>query len=415
MAFHQSLDVLLPYALAAGLGGLIGLERERHRHEKNVLAGVRTYPMVALTGLLATALGDELGSAILVSVAALVVGAFALQMYWVRQAHGTLGLTSPVALFATYFVGVLVGVGREFEAIVFGLALALLLFTRDRLHRLAEVMTPQEMEGALYFLILAFVLYPILDPEPVLNALRLRQILLVVLLVSLISFVSFLALRRYGSQYGLAFSGFLGGLVNSEATTASLAQIHRLRKGLRTPALAGILLASGTMFLRNLAIAAIADHTLRLAQALVLPLLVPSLVYLMWALVVSRKPAEETSEPLVIQSPFAFRPAFKFAFWFAAVSLATYYLINSQLTWGIYAAALGGLVSAAAVVASMGALVNTGAAPLDAAATTAALACLVSASNKPFIARLGSWELSRRILPATTVAIVVGGVLLATI
>lgn len=411
----ELVDLLLPVALALGLGAVIGLERERHRPDKVVLAGVRTYPLVSLSGLLAALLSQELEVSSLVSVGAFIVGGFALLMYWVRQAHGVTGLTSPLALFATYFIGVLVGVDRWFEAIVTGLAIALLLFTKERLHRLAEVMSPQEMEGALYFLVLAFILFPIAPVDPVdpWGLLRVRSILLLVLLVSLMSFLSFLVMRRWGGAYGLPFSGFVGGLVNSEATAANLAQLQRQRPGLRHAAYLGVLLATATMFVRNLVIAAIADPDLRLLRSIWLPMALPPLVFLVWA-VAQMPDGRSTRSVLRLESPFAFKPAFLFAFWFTLVSVATLLIarIPGLESYGVYVAALGGFASAGAVVASMAALVAAEQVPLAAAAATAVLASLLSASNKLLITRLSDPSLARRLLLPVAAGLFVGAVAL---
>lgn len=406
---QANLDALLRLALALGLGALIGIERERHHVEKSVLAGIRTYPLVSLSGYLAVIIGLDLGEgAIIVAVGATAAAGFALSMYWVRQRQGILGLTSPISLFAAYFVGVLVGVGRDGEAIAAAVAITLLLFTKQRLHQLAHVLTPQEMEGALYFLVLGFILYPILPTEPIdpLGLLELRNALLLVLLVSLLSFVSFLALRRYGAKHGLPFSGLLGGLVNSEAATLSLARIHKARDDINESALAGILLANATMFVRNLVIVAIADPSLRLAQAILWPMIGASVVYALWALRSLRKESDEPVS-LELKSPFAFRPAFVFAFWFTAIGIAT---VSLQRWAGIgeagtYVAALGGLVSAGAVAASLGTLVTTGNASVPVAAQTVVLASLISAMGKVPIVRFATRNLARRLVAPTGVAV----------
>lgn len=413
MAFDApSLEILAKLGLALGLGAIIGLERERHRKERDVLAGVRTYPLISLSGLAAAELANRFEEGLLISVGAFVAGSFAIMMYWVRQRLGHVGLTSPIALYVTYFVGVLTGLGRTGEAIVAGLAIALLLFTKERLHHFAEVMTPQELEGALYFLVLALILYPILPADPVdpWNALRLQNVLLIILLVSIISFLSFLILRRWGGTYGLPFSGALGGLVNSEATTVSLAAVAAKRKTLHNAAYVGVLLCTGTLFVRNLAIAVIADPSLAFARELALPLLWGTLTYVLWA-VPSLRAASPTETDLRLESPFAFRPAFKFAFWFAFVSFLVVLLgrMPGVGNAGYYIAALGGLVSAGAVTASMGALVAHGTAPPDVAVQSALLASLVSAANKPIFARFAGAPFAGRLWAPTILGILVAG------
>ncbi len=71
-------DLALRFAVALGLGMLIGLERERSKSEEGG-AGVRTFALIALTGAIAGYLGNTLGLdalalAIFFAVAALIVG-----------------------------------------------------------------------------------------------------------------------------------------------------------------------------------------------------------------------------------------------------------------------------------------------------------------------------------------------------
>ena len=53
-------DLALRFAVALGLGMLIGLERERSKSEEGG-AGVRTFALIALTGAIAGYLGKNLG------------------------------------------------------------------------------------------------------------------------------------------------------------------------------------------------------------------------------------------------------------------------------------------------------------------------------------------------------------------
>lgn len=408
-------QALFHILLALGLGALIGVERERHRGEQQVLAGVRTYPLVSLTGAIAGQLATATQQPLLVSIGAFVVGGFALFMFWVRQRLGTTGLTSPIALFTTYFIGVLVGYGFAFEAIVAGVAVTFLLFTKERLHHLAKVLTPKEMEGALYFIVIAFILYPITPPDPIdpWGLFPLRVFLLIVILVSAFSFLSFLALRKWGTRRGFLFAGFLGGLVNSEAVTASLTQQVRRHPRLEDAARHGILLATSTMFLRNLLIGAIADPSLALLQLILIPLLGPFLLLSVWTLL-SPSRTDGTDSKVAVESPFALRPAFKFALWFGLVSVVTLAMtrIPSLGEEVILVTALGGFVSAGAVTASMGSLVYTGNADPQLAALTAILASLVSLTNKVVITNTSAPRLAWRLLLPMLSAVIVGALLL---
>lgn len=384
------LDFAISMAIALGIGALIGLERERHREARTVLAGVRTYPLVALAGALFAHLGDTLDSGFYIAVGAVVFGGFALVLYWVRHTLGLHGLTSPIALFVTYIAGALIGLGFQLEGIIAGVATAVLLFTKTRLHRIAEVMTEEEMSGALQFIIVAFILFPLITDQPLdpWGILNLRRLLLIVIFVSGISFISFLTLRVIGPDRGLSVSGLLGGLINSEATTGGLAHVARQRPNLQSNAIEGILFTNGTMLLRNLLIAAFVDPSLRFAR-IIAPALVGMLIVQIAVALYKRPPLRGEGEDIRLGNPFAIMPALKFALVFLllqAVSIGLRHIPGAGEA-GVMLTAVGGLVSSAAVVASVGTLVADGQVSLSLAGMTAILAIIVSTLNKLLLTR----------------------------
>lgn len=411
-------DFLARMGVALAIGALIGLERERHREARTVLAGIRTYPLVALAGTLFAHMGTFLHAPAYIGIGAAVFGIFAVVLYWVRHTLGLHGLTSPIALFVTYTAGALIGLGFILEGVIAGVATAVLLFTKTRLHRLAEVMTEEEMAGALQFIIVAFILFPLIANEPIdpWGVLNPNRVLLIVIFVSSISFVSFLAMRMIGPQRGLAVSGLLGGLVNSEATTGSLAGIAKDRKDLEANAIEGIQLTNATMLLRNLIIAAFVDPTLHFAAAVAVPLIGMFIVQTGFALY-HRPPTGGETEAIRLGNPFAIRPALKFALVFLVLQAVAIGLREIPGTGeaGVIITAVGGLVSSAAVVASVGILVADGQLSLPLAALTAVLAVVISTLNKLLLTRSIHPPLEPRIRSRFLTPAVAGLLLLVTL
>ena len=108
---------------------------------------------------------------------------------------------------------------------------------------------------------MAFILYPVMPEKQFFGLVNLRYAILIVILVSLISFSSYVLLRKYGTKRGICYSGFLGGFVNSEATTAALAGLSKRAEDMADPVLTGILLCNISMLIRNLVLALIVDPT----------------------------------------------------------------------------------------------------------------------------------------------------------
>lgn len=389
-------DFFLDFLIAAAVGGLVGVEREHRADDAMVIAGVRTFPLISISGFLVALLAQETGSPFV--VAAGVAGAFGLSFMFIQARHrlGFSGFTTPAVLVVTFLLGILIGYGYRFEGVVVGVAATFLLVTKQRLHRFAQYLDEQEILSALQFVTVVFILLPLtatLSP-PVLEQDWIGRgalldpflILTIVVFVSTISFVSLLVMRQVGPRRGLEFSGLLGGLVNSEATTASLAQRSKEEPSLLSPVIVGALLATTMMLLRNLAIAAFADPGFDLVLGM-LPFMLPAFLVgglFAWHL------GSKHGEPIPgirVKNPFAVGPALQFAGVYLAVSLLTTLAQTSLGDAGVYVAALGGFVSAGAVVASLASLHAAGGVGLGVAISTAVLANAASVAGKLFILR----------------------------
>jgi len=404
------LDFVFRMAVALGIGGLVGIEREHGREDQLVVAGVRTFPLIALSGFLlswvAFILNDPIVAGVLIAIGILTFGAVALSLFLIRSWRGVTGLTTPVAVVVVFLAGVLVGQEYVFEAVLVGLATTFLLVTKRRLHAIAQVLSDREILAALELITVAVILLPLsvdFRPPPPWEEYIGRErvvdpfwILLIALIISAISFGSFLVIRQVGAQRGVRFSGAFGGLANSEAATASLVELAKANPPLVGAATSGILVANGTMLVRNLIVAVLADPTLTVASIVALPLL--ALAALSALLIRNEKGAEMPSADAKLQmaSPFALGPAFKFALIFAAVSAAAYF-VESLGEGGAIATAIGGFVSSAAVTGSVAALVFTGHLNLWVAALTILLASTLSTFNKLLIAQIGSRAVAERL------------------
>ena len=396
------------FLVSAAIGGLIGIEREHRDDGLPVIAGVRTFPLISVGGFLTAAMAATVNSSILLAAGLIGIFALACMFIWMRVSVGQTGITTPVTMVVTFLLGIAVGYGFVFESVVVAVATTALLVTKKRLHRFAQVLEEDEILSALQFITLVFILLPLTaswEGDPLdygwLGRGKLVDpyvILLVSVLVAGISFASLVAMRQIGPHRGIPFSGLMGGLVNSEATTAGLAHRAREDPSLAGAAVMGSLLASTTMLARNLAIAAFADPSLRFAIGLAPFLLAIAII----GAAISYRARVSRGEPgaaVRVKNPFAVMPALKFALFFAIVSIVVRFATQSLGDVGVYIAALGGFVSAGAVIASLGSLAATGAIPLDLALRTALLATAASVGGKLLILRYIHEETYRRALP----------------
>ncbi|MCE5296546.1 MAG: MgtC/SapB family protein [Euryarchaeota archaeon] len=389
--------------LAIGTGALVGLEREHQKDETSRLAGLRTFALISLFGFLSAYLAflnPDYGLMVIIGIP--VVGAFALLLAYIKFKKDSPGMTTPAAMLVTFFSGVLVGYDLLFEAAVITVATTFLLLSRKRTHNLANVLDDDELVGALEFLTIVVILFPLtyyLNLESPLDVLNrggiadLNYILLLVVFVSGISFISFLIIRKEGANRGIEFSGLLGGLINSAATTASMCNLVKDRRDLASKAATGIYLATGVMMARNLIIIAFAEPDMSTAIIVAPALLFAAAITLALGFIGNEKNGDSTK--VEMKSPFAIGPAIKFALLIFVLSILTYAADQYVGSGVVYFSAIAGLISSAAVAASLGGLVTIGEISSRVAAETLMLATTFSVIGNLLIIRTMSPEVEK--------------------
>ena len=133
------------------------------------------------------------------------------------------GLTTELALFATYLIGVEASRWPGLGA-ASGVALAVLLAARSQLHRFAtRWLHERELHDALMLAALALIVVPLIPNEPLpwLAGVRLRPLGSLVLVILLLQAGGHVALRLFGARLGLLACGFFGGFVSSTMTIAT--------------------------------------------------------------------------------------------------------------------------------------------------------------------------------------------------
>ncbi len=239
--------------VALGGGLLIGLERERRKGSGpgREPAGVRSFTLAAMTGALAQVLQQPL----LVAAGALLVLMLVGVAYWHSRQHDRdPGLTTELALFITYLVGVL-SVQQPAWGAGAAVIVAALLFSRERLHRFAtRALTDAELHDALLLAALALVVLPLLPAQPMawLAGLEPRTLALLIVLILGLQGAGHVALRLFGPRAGLALSGLFSGFVSSTATVASMGARSRAETSLRPACEAGAMLSTAATWVQAL-------------------------------------------------------------------------------------------------------------------------------------------------------------------
>jgi uncharacterized membrane protein (DUF4010 family) len=353
------LTVLQDLAIAVGLGLLVGLQRE---WADSRLAGIRTFPIIAvfgvLTGHLATSLGPWLMPAGLVAVAALIVMGNVAKLH---MGAPDPGLTTEVAILAMFLLGAALSAGYTTEVLVAGGTVAVLLHWKRPLHDLVDRIGEADARAIFRLSLIALVILPILPnrsfgPYQVLNPFNIW--LMVVLIVG-ISMGAYVAYKLLGARGGSLVSGLMGGLISSTATTVSLAR-RSTTASIDSSAAVVITIASAVVFVRVLFEIALVAPSVLGATALPLAVMLVTTIVVSAVLYHSAR-GELAGTAEEAEPPSELGAAIVFGLLYAAVLLGVAFAKAEFGQTGMYAiAALSGLTDMDAITLSTSQLMRTG-------------------------------------------------------
>lgn len=349
-------DLFLKFALALGLAFFFGLAFEDYygRAKEARPGGIRTFPLLALTGGVLYLLGPE-------SLVPLVVGlgsvATWLAIHYFRrtnekdaQGDAAVGLMVPLCNVIAFLLGpaaiaepLWVPAGVTASAVLF-------LTSRERLHRFARDVEPTELVTAGKFLVLTGLVLPLLPDYAVssLTTITPRQAWLALIAVSSISYASYL-LQRYAMPHGGGglIAALLGGLYSSTATAVALARQMADAVARPRELQAGVILSTAVMYARVLVVVSI--FNLALAAQLLAPMLLLSTIAIAIGSVSYRMHGKGVAHivPPTPGNPLAVSTGAVFAVLFILISIATSWVRSHFGIGGLYA--LAGLVGFADV------------------------------------------------------------------
>ncbi len=325
-------------AAAAGIGLLIGLERERNPVAK---AGLRTFALVALLGALAQLIGSRTASPWVVAVGLAAVAGMLIAAYARDEPREDPGTTTVVAAAVCYCLGVLSAMGEPALATALGVGVTALLYFKPELEGLSAALSRQDLLSILQFSVLTFVVLPILPDRAMgpYGALNPHHVWLMVVLISGIGLASYVALRVAGERRGAAITGLLGGLVSSTATTALYARRSTESEAAARLALVVVLLANLVPIARVAVLAAIVAPSILGALA---PALAAALAAGLGAAALRMRGLERagTFPAPAVRNPTELGAALRFGAFYAAVLMLSAWLADVAGSRGLYAAAL---------------------------------------------------------------------------
>ncbi|MBK7930147.1 MAG: MgtC/SapB family protein [Bryobacterales bacterium] len=382
-------------ALGAGLGLLVGLQRERESR----LAGLRTFSLITLFGFLCGLLSATLGGwPFGLGVVAIAILLTAGNYFARAEAESDPGITTEVAALMMFGIGAYLAVGDVTIAVALGATVAALLAFKVEIHTVAQRLTERDVKAIMQFALLSLVILPALPDRAFgpYNVVNPRQVWWMVVLIVGVGLSGYVAHKFVSASAGVTMNGLLGGAVSSTATTASYARNVATGAALPTTAAAVILIASAVAVVRILLELAVTSPALLWAA---LPGVAIQLVPLLGGALYFLRRNGQSSPYRVLSNPSQLGSALFFAGLYAAALVATA-AVNEHLGSGalFWLAIVSGLTDVDAITLSSARLVSTGV--IDTThgghiVVTAAAANLVG--KAAFAALLGNRELVARI------------------
>lgn len=371
--------------IALGLGLLVGLQRE---HAGSKIAGIRTFPLVALLGAVSALLAERFGGWTIAAGLLAVAGTVGMgNAILLKQDSGRdAGITTEVAVLAMFAIGALAVVQPPVVVLGVGVCVAALLHAKGRLHALAGKIGDRDVRAIVLFAAITFVVLPVLPdrgygPYASLNP---RNIWTVVVLVSGLSLGGYVAFKILGARGGAALTGILGGLISSTATTVSAAR--RVRAGgSAATACVMIALSSAVVFPRVLVLVWVVDRDLAMRAALPLAAVFLVALGIAGALLLRHEP--DQTEGAAHENPAGLKGALIFAGLYALVLLGVAYASREFGSRGLYAVALvSGLTDMDAITLSTARLAKGGTIAVSAATSAVLLASMANMVFKAIVA-----------------------------
>ena len=351
--------VILNFAVALGIGLLIGAERERRKGSgpSRSPAGIRTFAVSSLAGAISFTAGGQI---LLSIVTAGVIGLVAVA-YW-RGREEDPGLTTEIALTVTVLLG---GLSMQLPALAggAGVVVVVLLAAKSRLHRfVGSILTEDELQDALIFAGATLVVLPLVPDRPMgpYGALNPHSIWVIVILIMAISAAGYIAVRLLGTRFGLPVAGLASGFISSAATIAAMGARAAKANEVLASAVAGAVLSTiATIVQMALVLGTTSMATL---LALFIPLVCAGSAAIIYGATFTFLALQQRTEAEVQSShAFSLSTAFVFALTLSIILVACAALQDQFGESGvIFAAAIAGFADTHSAAISVASLVASG-------------------------------------------------------
>jgi uncharacterized membrane protein (DUF4010 family) len=317
-------DDLITLGIAFGLGLLVGVQRQKTDHE---MAGVRTFTLISILGVLAGFLTREYNNPFILPMIGLAIAAMLIVANIIKMKkfdEADVGQTTEVAALLMFAIGAYLVVGSQLIGVLIGGIMAILLYIKERLHGFIEKLSAKDLSAIMTLAGISLIVLPILPNETYgpLDVLNPQSIWLMVTLIVGISVVGYFIYKLVGKKVGIISNGILGGLISSTATTVSYARKTKDAPNISKLAVFVITVASAISMVRVLIEVAVVVPE-KLGQ-IILPIaaeivVVAVICVILFYLINKNKSDDDMPEP---ENPAQFKSALVFGLLYGFILLA---------------------------------------------------------------------------------------------
>jgi uncharacterized membrane protein (DUF4010 family) len=356
---ENELKILYDLLTAFGVGLLIGIERGwkgRVKEEGDRVAGIRTFALTGIFGGIIGIVSGHFGEWLLAAALLSFTTVVAISYFVGVKESDDIGFTTSVALLITFSLGIWATFGNHAWVFIVAVIVVALLGYKHDIHKWIRNIETKEIYAGIKLLIISVILLPLLPDKEYgpYEALNPYWLWLMVVLITGLSFLGYLAISHFGDRIGVLLTALTGGLASSTAVTLSLANMAK-RTSVSNMLMAGVLIASGIMFIRVvIEVAVVNANLLNTLWPPVLVMFALNLLGILWLLRSDRKKENEKHPPMKFENPFQLRTALKFGILLAAILV----LSEAMKEWfgdeGIYILSVAsGLMDVDAITVSL--------------------------------------------------------------
>jgi len=332
-------DFLIRMLIAAGIGLVLGLEREfsQYAEKGEIFAGIRTFTLVTLMGFLTALLSFVFYQWIFIAGLLSVVCMVAIS-YWVSAHEGRMGGTTEFATILTFLLGGLTLTGNINASLALTVVVVVLLSLKLKLKSIIGQISQAELYAFVRFVVIALLILPFLPdqnfgPYDVINP---KEIGWIIVLTSGIGFVGYVLMKFLGTDRGILLTGIFGGLVSSTVVTWTFSKKSKEAPTLSSNYAVGIFAAATIMVVRVLVWVYIFNKSMLTGLALPLSIIFMTALGTTFFFYKKQQAKESFKDTLPLGDPLNIKDAVFFGVLYTGILILVSYASSEYGTKGIY-------------------------------------------------------------------------------